>query len=169
MPAILLTGFEPFRQWPVNSSWEAVSHLAERRGGLAAKRLPVDHARAAEAVRALIGELRPEIVLMTGLAPDPVARLERFGRAGLLSPHGGPPVRRGRWPWGAAQVAVASTGVPMRVSGDAGRYVCDTTYWAALGTSVPFVAFLHLPPPGPVWTPARGARVVEAVLAAVVG
>ena len=57
----------------------------------------------------------------------------------------------------------------MRFSGDAGGYVCDTTYWAALGTGVPLVAFLHLPPPGPVWTPARGARVVAAVLAAAAG
>jgi hypothetical protein len=54
----------------------------------------------------------------------------------------------------------------MRLSDDAGGYVCDTTYWAALGTDVPRVAFLHLPPPGPVWTPERGAWVVESVLAA---
>ena len=42
------------RQWPVNSSWEAVRHLAERRGDLSTERLPVDHELAAAAVRALI-------------------------------------------------------------------------------------------------------------------
>jgi hypothetical protein len=63
---------------------------------------------------------------------------------------------------------VAALGLAMRLSDDAGGYVCDTTYWAALGTEAPQVAFLHLPPPGPVWTPARGARLVEAVLAAAV-
>ena len=90
MTKILLTGFEPFRQWAVNSSWEAVRHLAERRGGLSAERLPVDHELAAAAVRTLIDDLRPEIVLLTGLADDPVPRLERLGRAGPLPPYGGP-------------------------------------------------------------------------------
>jgi pyroglutamyl-peptidase len=169
MAAILLTGFEPFRQWAVNSSWEAVRHLAEHRGDLLAERLPVDHELAAKAARALIDELRPEIVLLTGLAADPVPRLERLARAGPLSPHGGPPVRRGRWPWAAARDGVAAQGMPVRLSDDAGGYVCDTAYWAALGTEVPLVAFLHLPPSGPVWTRKRGARVVEAVLAAAVG
>ena len=166
MSAILLTGFEPFRQWPVNSSWEAVSYLAQRRDDLVARRLPVDHELAAGTVRALIADLRPQIVLLTGLADDPVPRLERLGRAEPLPPHDGPPERPGRWPWEAACGAVAAQGFPVRLSDDAGGYVCDTTYWAALGTDAPQVAFLHLPPPGPGWAPERGARVVEAVLAA---
>jgi pyroglutamyl-peptidase len=166
MAAILLTGFEPFRHWAVNSSWEAVSHLAARRRGVAAVRLPVDHRQAAEAVRDSVADLRPEILLLTGLADRPVPRLELFGRAGPLSPHGAPVVRRGRWPFTAARAAVSARGLPMRLSGDAGGYVCDTTYWAALSTGAPLVAFLHLPPVGPVWTPARGARVIEAVLSA---
>ena len=166
MSAILLTGFEPFRQWPVNSSWEAVRHLAERRGDLSTERLPVDHELAAAAVRALIDRARPEIVLLTGLADDPVPRLERLGRSGPLPVDGGPTERHGRWPWAAARDRVAANGLPLRLSDDAGGYVCDTTYWAALGTEVPLVAFLHLPPPGPDWTPERGARVVEAVLEA---
>jgi pyroglutamyl-peptidase len=157
------------RQWPVNSSWEAVSHLAGRRGDLLAERLPVDHELAAAAVRALIDDLCPEVVLLTGLADDPVPRLERLGRAGPLSQQGGPLERQGRWPWAAACDAVTARGLPVRLSGDAGGYVCDTTYWAALGTDAPLVAFLHLPPPGPVWTPERGARVAEAVLVAAVG
>jgi pyrrolidone-carboxylate peptidase len=169
MSTILLTGFEPFAEWPVNSSWEAVRHLAARRGDLTAKRLPVDHERAAGAVRAVIGDLRPSIVLLTGLADDPVPRLERMGRAGPLATSGLPPERPGRWPWTAALDGLAGQGLPVRLSDDAGGYVCDTTYWAALGTEVPLVAFLHLPPPGPIWTPERGARVVEAVLAAAAG
>jgi pyrrolidone-carboxylate peptidase len=169
MSAILLTGFEPFRQWPVNSSWEAVSHLAQQRGDLVAERLPVDHELAAAAIRALIGDLRPRIVLLTGLADDPVPRLERLGRAGPLSAAENPPERHGRWPWQAACDRVAARGLPMQLSEDAGGYVCDTTYWAALGSEAPQVAFLHLPPSGPDWTPERGARVVEAVLSAAAG
>jgi pyroglutamyl-peptidase len=167
MTAILLTGFEPFRDWAVNSSWEAVAHLATRRRGLRVARLPVDHGRAAAGIAELIGVLRPEAVLLTGLASDPVPRLELYGRAWPLAPHGGPVVRRGRWPFAAAHTAVRARGLPVRLSGDAGSYVCDTTYWAALGTGAPLVGFLHLPPVSPVWTPARAARVVEAVLDAV--
>jgi pyroglutamyl-peptidase len=117
----------------------------------------------------LIDDLRPGIVLLTGLADDPVPRLERSGRAGPLAVPDKPSRRPGRWPWTAALDRVAGQGLPVRHSDDAGGYVCDTTYWAALGTEVPLVAFLHLPPPGPIWTPERGARVVEAVLAAAAG
>jgi len=166
MSGILLTGFEPFRHWTVNSSWEAVSYLAARRRGLVAARLPVDHRLAAERLREVVADLQPDVLLMTGLAPDPVARLETIGRAGPLSPHGGPVLRRGRWPFADALRAVRSRGLAIRLSGDAGLYVCDTTYWAGLGTGVPLVVFLHLPPPGPVWTSRRGAAVVEAVLTA---
>jgi pyroglutamyl-peptidase len=166
MTRILLTGFEPFRHWTVNSSWEAVAHLAARRPGVEAARLPVDHRRAAGAIRALIAALGPEVVLLTGLADNPGPRLELHGRAGPLAPHGGPVLRRGRWPFPAAHGAARARGLPLRLSGHAGGYVCDTTYWAALGTAAPLVGFLHLPPVGPVWTPRHAARVVEAVLSA---
>jgi len=169
MTTILLTGFEPFRHWEVNGSWEAVSHLAAKRRGLTAARLPVDHARAAIRLGELVAQLRPAVLLLTGLAGDPVPRLELIGRAGPRSPHGGPVLRRGRWPFGTARLAVRAKGLPMRLSQDAGGYVCDTTYWAALGTGVPLVAFVHLPPVGAVWTPARSARVVETVLEAGLG
>jgi len=169
MTRILLTGFEPFRHWAVNSSWEAVAHLAGRRRGVEAARLPVDHHQAATAIRALIAVLDPQVVLLTGLASDPTPRLELHGRPGPLSSHGGPVVRRGRWPFAAAHGAARARGVPLRLSSDAGAYVCDTTYWAALGTGAPRVAFLHLPPVGPVWTPRRAARLLETVLDAAIG
>lgn len=166
MTRILLTGFEPFGGWPVNSSWEAVNRLAARRRGIEARLLPVDHERAAEDLRGYVAGFRPDVLLLTGLASGPVPRLERIGRGGPLSPHGGPVFRRGRWPWAGAHAEARARGFPLRASYDAGRFVCETTYWAALGTGVPLVAFLHLPPVGPVWTPRRAARAVEAVLAA---
>jgi len=166
MTRILLTGFEPFHDWPVNSSWQAVSRLAARRRGIEARLLPVDHGQAADELRGHVADVGPEVLLLTGLASDPVPRLERLGRAGPLSPHGGPVLRRGRWPWLDAHAEARARGLPLRASFDAGRYVCDTTFWAALGTGVPMVAFLHLPPPGLVWTARRAARAVEAVLVA---
>lgn len=166
MPRILVTGFEPFDRWAVNSSWEAARLVAGRWRDSAVARLPVDHHRAAEAVRALVAQHAPKIWLLAGLAADAAPRLERIGRAGPLSLHGGPVLRRGRWPWGAARAGAAARGLPLRLSGDAGGYVCDTTYWAALGTAVPLVAFLHLPPVHGAWTPGRLAAVADAVLGA---
>ncbi len=165
MGGVLLTGFEPFDGWAVNSSWEAVRRFA-RRPGVAVARLPVDHGRAAEAVCNLVTALAPAAVLLTGLTPASRPRLERIGRAGPLGARGGPPVRLGRWPFARALERARARGVPLGLSEDAGSYVCDTTYWAALGTSVPRVAFLHLPPPSWAWPAERGARVVECVLGA---
>ncbi|MBK0399846.1 hypothetical protein H0I76_11650 [Limibaculum sp. M0105] len=164
MARVLMTGFEPFRHWQVNSSWEAVRLLGGRLRDVAAACLPVEHHAAAQAVRELIAREGPEVVLLAGLAPDPVLRLETVARPGPLAPWAGG-VRRGRWGWPEALGALRSAGLPVRVSRDAGGYVCDTTYWAALGEGPRRVAFMHLPPPGPVWTPERAARALSAALA----
>lgn len=174
MGRILLTGFGPFDRWAVNSSWEAVRRVAGRhRGihrGIEAAWLPVEHAGAAERVNALVGTLAPEAVLLCGLTPGPVPRLERVGRAGPLAAGDAQgrdtSLRHGRWPWAAAHDRAAARALPLGRSTDAGGYVCDSTYWAALGTAAPLVAFLHLPPVGDAWPPARAAALVEAVLEA---
>ncbi|HUF57010.1 MAG TPA: hypothetical protein VMM55_10675 [Thermohalobaculum sp.] len=159
----LLTGFEPFRDWPVNSSWEGVRLVARRRGDVLAARLPVEHGRAAVELRALIGESRPGIVLLVGLAAGTAFRLETLARPRPLA-HA-PAVRRGRWPFAASVRALAGHGIPVRLSRDAGSYVCDTTYWAALGEVAPRrCVFLHVPPLGPGWSAPRIARGIEAVL-----
>ncbi len=165
MAEVLLTGFEPFDCWPVNSSWEVVRRFAHRQG-ITVARLPVAHAAAAAAVRSLIARRRPAAALLTGLAPEPLPRLELIGRAGPLAADGGPPARRGRWPFARALARLRARGEPVRLSTDAGGFVCDTTYWAALGTTAPRVVFLHLPPLGPVWTPCRMERIVATMLLA---
>jgi len=55
--------------------------------------------------------------------------------------------------------------MPCRCSTDAGTYVCESIYWAALGLNGPnMVGFLHLPPLGVQWTARRLSRVVETCL-----
>jgi pimeloyl-ACP methyl ester carboxylesterase len=63
---ILLTGFEPFRQWTVNSSGEAVGCLAGR-DGLATAVLPVDHEAAM--VLALTDPARVNRLVVADIAP----------------------------------------------------------------------------------------------------
>ncbi|MEM8623176.1 MAG: hypothetical protein AAGG47_06605 [Pseudomonadota bacterium] len=163
MPGTFVTGFEPFGNWPINSSWQAVVALAAMRPNIATACLPVDHAAAADAVRSLIAHHRPSVLLLTGLAPGAGFRIETVARPGPLVPWAGG-TRCARWPITEALTAVRKHGLPIRRSADAGRYVCDTTFWAALGSSVPEVGFLHVPPPAPQWPPRRLARALDAVL-----
>lgn len=152
---VLVTGFEPFRQYTVNSSWEGVRLLESVPHAC----LPVDHGAAAARIGALIDHHRPRVVLLTGLAAGAVPRIETVARrpAGM----DGPALRRGRWPFARAVAAIR----PARLSSDAGRYVCETAYWTALGCKGPRrVAFLHVPPLSEVWTPRRIARVIAACL-----
>jgi pyroglutamyl-peptidase len=165
----LLTGFEPFRQWTVNSSGEAVKALGGL-PGVATRILPVDHAAAPAALAAAVAALRPAVILCTGLSPRPEPRLElRARRPDTVTE--GAPVLAGVWPWAAALGAMAATGAPAGLSDDAGAYVCETTYWHALDLRRacrpgPQVAFLHVPPLSDGWPVARLAALVAACLSA---
>ncbi|MEM7507947.1 MAG: hypothetical protein AAF415_14510 [Pseudomonadota bacterium] len=161
MAPILLTGFDPFGRWTVNSSWQAVQAIC--RADIVKACLPVDHDKAAARVTHLIAELRPRAVLLTGLASTPALRLETLARRGVLD-RSGPNLRRGRWDFAAARRRIAAQGLPARLSSHAGAYVCDTTYWAALGSPAAFVAFLHVPPLGPSWRAGRIANGISAML-----
>lgn len=164
----LITGFGPFGRWSENPSGEAATALGGM-PGIATAVLPVDHAAAATALRALIAQHRPRAILMTGLAPDPEPRLEVQARR----PEGadGLPVLVGLWPWAAALDAIRRTGTSARLSHDAGRYVCETVYWTALDArqglgSATLAAFLHVPPRGPDWPPERHVSIIAACLSA---
>lgn len=163
MSGILVTGFEPFGGWTVNSSWEGAVALGAERRGLTLVRLPVDHARAAAELRAHLRRARPAVILLTGLAPGPALHLEAVGRPGPLSP-GSSRLLRARWRAGEALRALRAQGYAAKVSSDAGGYVCDTTYWAALEEGPRRCLFLHVPPLGGAWTARRIGRAMGIVL-----
>ena len=166
MPA-LLTGFEPFRDWSVNSSGEAVKALADL-PGVTTRILPVDHDAAPAALAEAVAACQPTVILCTGLSPRPVPRLElRAHRPETVAE--GAPVLWGVWPWAAALDAMRGTGAPVGLSTDPGRYVCETTYWHALTlrqgmTPATRVAFVHVPPLSDTWPVARVAALIAACL-----
>lgn len=160
MVRIVVTGFEPFGEWPMNSSGEAVRLLR----GVSTHVLPVDHGLAAERVREIARAEKPDAMLLTGLARGAAFRLETVARG--PGPCGVSRLRAGRWDFAGAQAALSAHGQPARVSRNAGRFVCETTYFAALGERVPQVAFLHVPPLGGTWTAERIARGIGVVLEA---
>jgi len=171
---ILITGFGPFPRVPVNPT----AVLAERVGGsrrLARLGIRAEHhvfrtryAILDKALPTRLAAARPRAVLMLGVAtrarhvrvetravnkanrtaPDASGKTRR----GAALAKGAPLVRRSPAPLARLKVAMAGTGMPVRRSIDAGRYLCNASYFTALGQledkrpSIP-VVFIHVPMP----------------------
>ena len=150
----LVTGFEPFAEHRSNSSWDALARLAPNwlDGAVVARRLPVDHGAAHVLLRQAIEELKPRVVLCMGLAKGRSFRMERRARRPPeLAAEPGADDLFGRWPWAEMASALEQVGVVVTSSHDAGRYVCESTYWSLLSYPGPapipeFAGFLHVPP-----------------------
>ncbi len=192
-PRVLVTGFEPFGGQEVNASWLAVTALASGWDGpaeLLTACLPVSFRRARQDLRVAVREHRPDVVVLVGEAPGrSVVSLERValnlidarvpdadGSAPVDVPvvAGAPTAFLTRLPVKAAWAAVHEAGVPVEVSGSAGTYVCNATFYALMHLldALPDVrgGFVHVPrtpaqvadgaPALPVAESARALRVV---------
>ena len=166
---VLLTGFGPFPGVPFNPSAVLIKALAGRQRPAFAGITRTTHifATAYEAVDHDLPKLfaqKPDIVLMFGLAGSrrhvcietrarnavsllfPDASGHRAER-GLIVPHGQSALR-GNAPFADLLGALHGSGIPSRLSRDAGRYLCNYLYWRALeradGGSA-LVQFIHIP------------------------
>ncbi len=77
---MLLTGFEGFAEYPVNSSWEGVRWLDGRviRGiPIIARELPVEFRKIRPALFKILEDVRPCAVIAFGLTPGRVVSIER--------------------------------------------------------------------------------------------
>lgn len=170
-PVILLTGFEPFGGHRLNSSWEAVRIAGRRLGAdIVIAHLPVHRVRAARALTALLEQHHPDACLLTGLARGSRLRVERVARRhrALAGPEA-PGRLHGAWPVAETGLALRQAKLPFRMSDNAGRYVCDSTYWSLLHFRMKHgwprhAAFLHVPPLSRWFTAAALARGMEAIL-----
>ena len=165
---LLLTGFEPFGKWEVNPSWEVARRLDDETvAGLRVegRRLPVNWEGTWQALKDYIEEVRPDAILMLGLANTRACiSVESQG----LNKCGPTPDNAGNQPPGslideAGEEALASTlpvgqivksiealGLPVQISEDAGGYLCNSATYKALawarGTQPDLpVGFIHLP------------------------
>jgi pyroglutamyl-peptidase len=168
MRNVLLTGFAPFDGAVGNPSWDAARALdGEDIAGhrIVARRLPVEFGVARDALRQAIRELRPALVLCTGLASGRSAiSLERVAinvddaripdNAGR-QPVDAPVVRRGpaayfsTLPIKAMYAAIGEAGIPVEVSQSAGTYVCNHVFYGlmhALRGRRIRAGFVHVPP-----------------------
>ena len=171
LPTILLTGFGPFPGVPVNAS----AHLAKKLAHLAARRfpghrvvareLPVVWAVAVEKLEALYATERPKLALHFGVSEmargfviETVARnatsaaLDAEGRrtsARVIVPNG-PATLMTMLPAGDIVARLEDLGVPVYLSGDAGRYLCNAIFYAALrsvrgAAPLAMAGFIHIP------------------------
>lgn len=167
-PILFLTGFEPFLDTPINASGELAralhgSTVAGAR--IHAVVLPVTFDGMPPAYHAALEALpsAPLALCSLGVQREPYFRLENRARPVLDShkPDTSGVFASEQAPLGSAdrrttldlevlaQAVHTAGGEDVRISEDAGGYVCERCYWEVLGESlardVPGV-FLHVPP-----------------------
>ena len=169
MLRVLVTGFEPFGDSPVNPSEQAARALAGAPlPGLdvAAAVLPVTYAGALPALCAAIARHDPDVVLAAGLAGGrPHISVERIainiddariadndGMRRVDTPvvAGAPAAYFATVPIKAITAAIRTAGVPAEVSQSAGTFLCNHIFYqschiAAIERPGLRTGFLHLP------------------------
>ncbi len=151
MTTILLTGFEPFNGAATNPSWQAVSRIAahwDRPETLITAELPVAFGATGDAMRALLAEHRPDLVVAAGLAngrgqitPERVAiniddaRIpDNTGRRVIDRPivAGGPAGYFSSLPIKAIIAALREREIPASVSNSAGTFLCNDVFYVLM-------------------------------------
>ncbi|UNM18022.1 pyroglutamyl-peptidase I [Pseudomonas sp. ArH3a] len=172
MQTVLLTGFEPFDQDLINPSWEAARQLdGVQLGGdvqIVARRLPCAFATAGDCLTQFIAELRPVMVIATGLGPGrgdiSIERVainvndaripDNLGEQPIDTAVivGGPAAYFTTLPIKAMVKAVREAGIAASVSQTAGTFVCNQVFYllqhALAGTAIRS-GFIHVPPSPP--------------------
>jgi len=179
---ILVTGFEPYLKQRRNPTQRLALEADGKVVGIAAlagRVLPTEFRGCEAALRRALEEVRPEAVIMFGLAPSRTkvgveavalnvdhgedadnAGVRRW-RCAIVA--GGPRLLDARADIDALYAALKRARVPVAVSYHAGTYVCNHAFYTALRATRATVAFLHVPkwPPGKLW------RTLQAVVAAI--
>jgi pyroglutamyl-peptidase len=171
---ILATGFGPFPGARFNPTGPLVQKLARlRRPSLADVKIiahvfPTGYAAIDRELPKLVAKYKPDVLLMFGLAPRALTlRIETRARNGVmllpdvsgarLSRHaiepGGPAAIALPTPARHLLAAARAARVPVALSRDAGRYLCNYLCWRAAETAAKpggpaIAAFVHVPPVG---------------------
>ena len=167
MPRILLTGFEPFGRYSINSSWELVTSLSDTIGNFECVklRLPVEFGAVSDLIPKILTEYNPDIILSFGQSTSEAIRIERvainISDARTPDNSGCRPTDEtihadgknayfATLPIKSMKSAVEQVGLPVVISNSAGTYVCNHTfynwlYWCEKLKLNTKVGFIHLP------------------------
>jgi pyroglutamyl-peptidase len=173
MITVLITGFGRFPGAPFNPSGPLARAVGKRRRPVFADVTRVVHifqtsyAAVDRDLPKLVAQHKPDIILMFGLAArTPQVRVETRARnaRSTLFPDvtgyrpdareivPGKPSSYGNAPFARLLAAARSSRLRSRLSGDAGRYLCNYIYWRALEAAsrsgTPLAQFIHIP-----WVP----------------
>ncbi|XP_023219839.1 pyroglutamyl-peptidase 1-like [Centruroides sculpturatus] len=164
-PNIIITGFGPFRDIEVNSSWIAVRELAKvgiDGVNLIIKEIPVEYETVTKIIPELWKKYKPAMVVHCGVSSSAKTLvLEQLAHnngyespdvTGNLPPSSccvkcGSKCLQTKIDMYQVSHDVNSSGlqIPAVVSNDAGRYLCEFIYYTSLNVS-PATAFIHVPP-----------------------
>ena len=161
---VLLTAFEPYAEWPTNSSWLTLTELLRYRPpstDLVTRRYPVDFGRMEKALAKDLAQ-GFDAVLHLGQAPGtPTIRIETFavnaggsiteagsGMERLVS--GAPEAYRTQMPLERWSQLLQERSLPVHISHHAGTYLCNAVmylshHWMAQAGKTTPVGFIHLP------------------------
>jgi len=167
MPTLLITGFGPFPGAPFNPTIQLVEELAQlKRPALADVKIvshifETSYAAVDRDLPALLAQHKPDALLMFGLAAaTSYIRIEtRAQNALTLLPdasgqilrrnaiaEGGLSARSMPAPQRRLLAAARTAGLAVRLSRDAGRYLCNYLCWKASEAGGPgLAAFVHVP------------------------
>jgi pyroglutamyl-peptidase len=165
---MLLTGFESYGGRSLNPAEQVVKRLDRtviRGFRVSGHTLPVDYRELGPRIAQLIQEVQPRAVVCLGLWPGtPMLRLERVAvniadfevpdNVGLMTRgpvvEGGAEAYLSTLPIHAIQDRLLAAGIPARLSGSAGTFLCNALMYHALracAEEAPGVpcGFIHLP------------------------
>lgn len=166
---ILLTGFEPFGGFNINSSWETavrIGQLTPKGIELEVAQLPVSFKRAGEAVRELLSTRRPDVLIMLGQRGlGQSIDIERIAvnLMDSVNPDNdgycpneecitsdGEKAYFTNLPIKVLKDALLQKNIPVKVSNSAGLYVCNCAYYEVLriiqeDNLASKALFVHLP------------------------
>ena len=167
MKRILLTGFEPFREYKINSSWSLVDSFKNTTSDFECIKLllPVEFKAVSNLVPEILKQYQPDIVLTFGQCIGDSIRIERVALnlddARTADNSGYTPIDElihadgknayfSSLPIKAIQHAVVAKNIPAVISNSAGTYVCnhlfyELLYWSDKLSLPTKIGFLHLP------------------------
>jgi pyroglutamyl-peptidase len=151
MPTVLVTGFDPFENEPVNPSWEAVRTLDGQ--GIAgadiiARQLPTVFGESTKLLGKLLQTLRPDVVIAVGQAGgraemsieriainvDDARIADNAGKQPIdvAIEHDGPAAYFSTLPIKAIVRELRAGGIPASVSQTAGTFVCNHVFYGLM-------------------------------------
>ncbi len=167
MKRILLTGFEPFHEYKINSSWSLVDSFNNTTSDFESIKLllPVEFKAVSNLVPEILKQYQPDIVLAFGQCTGDSIRIERVAlniddartadNSGYtpndeLIHIDGKNAYFSTLPIKVIQQAVAAKNIPAVISNSAGTYVCnhlfyELLYWSDKLSLPTKIGFVHLP------------------------